>query len=213
MYLHPDDDRLSPAAPSHEQTRSYAALGDGLTLSTGPLEEETEITGPVACRLWVASDTQDADLFLVLRVFDPHGQEVLFHGANEPKAPISLGWLRASHRKLDPARSEPWAPYHPHLEREMLRPGEAYPLDIEIWPTSIVIPVGHELRLTILGRDFTHDLPGVMSHLGVEMRGVGFFLHDDPQDRPAELFDNTVTVLSGPEHESYLLLPFIPAKE
>jgi uncharacterized protein len=213
LYLHPDDDRLSPTAPAHEQSRSYAAFGDGLTLSTGPVEEETEITGPVACRLWVASDTEDADLFLVLRVFDPEGNEVLFHGANEPKAPISLGWLRASHRKLDAGKSEPWAPYHPHLEREMLEPGKAYALDIEIWPTSIVIPAGYELRLTVLGRDFTHDLPGTMSHLGVEMRGCGFFLHDDPDDRPAELFDNTVTVLSGPQRESFLVLPVIPAKE
>ena len=213
LYLHPEDGRLAAAAPLEEESRSYAAMGEGLTLSTGPFEQETEITGPAACRLWIASDTQDADLFLVLRVFAADGTEVLFHGANEPKAPISLGWLRASHRKLDAAQSEPWAPYHPHVEREMLQPGKAYPLDIEIWPTSIVIPAGYDLRLTILGRDFTHDLPGTMSHLGIEMRGCGFFLHDDPIDRPEELFDNTVTVLSGPEHESFLLLPFIPEKD
>ncbi|MTD58907.1 CocE/NonD family hydrolase [Amycolatopsis sp. RM579] len=212
LHLHPADGRLSPEAPREEQTRSYAALGEGLTLSTGPFEEETELTGPVACRLWIASDTEDADIFLALRLFDPDGEEVLFHGANEPKAPISLGWLRASHRKLDAEQSEPWAPYHPHREREMLEPGQVYPLDIEIWPTSIVIPAGYELKLTILGRDFEHGLPGAMSHLGVEMRGTGFFLHDNPSDRPAELFDNTVTVFSGPGHDSFLLVPVIPEK-
>ncbi|GAA3541759.1 CocE/NonD family hydrolase [Amycolatopsis ultiminotia] len=213
LHLRPAEGRLSPEAPAEEQTRSYPALGDGLTLSTGPFEEQTELTGPLAARLWIASDTRDADIFLALRLFDPDGEEVLFHGANEPRAPISLGWLRASHRKLDAGQSEPWAPYHPHLEREMLEPGQVYPLDIEIWPTSIVIPAGYELRLTILGRDFDHGLAGGTYELGVEMRGSGFFLHDNPKDRPAELFDNTVTVLSGPEHDSFLLLPVIPEKQ
>ncbi|MGH2938431.1 MAG: CocE/NonD family hydrolase [Solirubrobacterales bacterium] len=212
MYLHPEGAHLSLDAPQSESSVAYRALGQGVTFATGAFEEEVEITGPISCRLWIASDTADADIFLALRVFDPDGKEVLFHGANEPKAPISLGWLRASHRRLDEEKSEPWAPYHPHQEREMLTPGEIYPLDIEIWTTSIVIPVGYELKLSVLGRDFDHGLEGTMSHIGVEMRGAGFWYHDDPEQRPAELFDNTVTIFSGPEYDSHLLLPFIPEK-
>ena len=68
------------------------------------MTEEIEITGPVAAKLFVSSDTTDADLFLVLRVFDPHGKEVTFIGSNDPRTPVGLGWLRASHRKLDPKR-------------------------------------------------------------------------------------------------------------
>jgi hypothetical protein len=34
--------------------------------------------------------------------------------------------------------------------------------------------------------------------------------HADPDDRPPELFDTTVTLHTSPEHPSYLLLPVIP---
>src|SRR5690606_8890412 len=96
---------------------------------------DTEITGPLAAKLFVSSSTADADLFLVVRVFDPLGREVTFQGALDPHTPIAQGWLRASHRKLDPALSTPYRPYHPHDEMEPLTPGEIYELDIEIWPT------------------------------------------------------------------------------
>jgi predicted acyl esterase len=210
LYLDPKGERLDRDKPQAESQATYQGFGEGLTLWTEPFEEEMEITGPVACRLWISSDTTDADIFLALRVFDEDGKEVLFHGANEPKAPISLGWLRASHRKLDEERSEPWAPYHPHQEEEALTPGELYALDVEIWPTCIVIPPGYRLALSVLGRDFDHGLEGVPSHLGVEMRGAGFWRHDEPQERPAEIYDGNVTVHGGGERESYLLLPVIP---
>ena len=77
-----------------------------MTFSTEPLTEEMEITGPVAAKLFVSSDTTDADLFLVLRVFDPQGKEVVFIGSNDPRVPVGLGWLRASHRKLDPKETQ-----------------------------------------------------------------------------------------------------------
>ena len=122
------------------------------------------------------------DLFLTLRVFDPHGGEVTFVGANDPKAPVSQGWLRVSQRKIDPARSRPDKPYHPHDERLPVVPGETYEVDVEIWPTSIVVPVGYTLALTIAGKDFERpETQGLM-------KGSGIFLHDDPADRPDALF-------------------------
>ena len=91
-------------------TLAYRTTGDGLTFSTPPMTEPLEITGPVAAKLFVSSDTTDADLFLVLRVFDPAGKEVAFIGSNDPRVPVGLGWLRASHRKLDPKMSQPYRP-------------------------------------------------------------------------------------------------------
>jgi predicted acyl esterase len=79
LHLNLDDKTLSFDAPAAESTATYAAFGEGLTLFTAPFSEETEITGPAAARLWVSSSTTDADLFLVLRLFDPDGNEVLFH--------------------------------------------------------------------------------------------------------------------------------------
>jgi uncharacterized protein len=42
------------------------------------------------------------------------------------------------------------------------------------------------------------------------MRGHGIFVHDDPADRPPDMFDGLTTLLSGGATESWLLLPVIP---
>ena len=103
FYLQPADRSLTPGpADGRRPTLTYETTGDGLTFLTPPMTQEMEITGPVAAKLFVSSDTTDADLFLVLRVFDPQGKEVVFIGSNDPRTPVGLGWLRASHRKLDP---------------------------------------------------------------------------------------------------------------
>ncbi len=101
-----------------------------------PLARETEITGPIAAKLFVSSSTRDADLFLVVRVFDPQGQELTFMGSTDPNTPIATGWLRVSHRAVDRQRSKPWQPWHPHDRVEPLTPGEIYACDVEILPTA-----------------------------------------------------------------------------
>ena len=117
FYLHPDRE-LDLAPPTDAATLTYDTSSDGVTFSTEPLTEEMEITGPVAAKLFVSSDTTDADLFLVLRVFDPQGKEVVFVGSNDPRVPVGLGWLRASHRKLDP-EGEQAVPALAHPRRGM----------------------------------------------------------------------------------------------
>jgi hypothetical protein len=190
-------------------TGSYDALGDGLTFLGEPFERQTEITGPSAAKLFVSSSTVDADLFVVLRAFDPKGDEVVFQGAIDPHTPVAQGWLRASHRKLDPSLSEPYRPYHTHDEKQPLSPGEIYELDVEIWPTSLVLPAGYRLALTVRGKDYEYPKAGGdrLTTFRNELRGSGPFLHDDPDDRPPEVFGGTVTVHAG----SYLLLPLVPA--
>ncbi|MCL6592695.1 MAG: hypothetical protein K6T31_01845, partial [Alicyclobacillus sp.] len=189
----------------------YEAMGNGVTFWTSPLAEPLEITGPVAAKLFIASSTYDADMFLTLRVFDPDGQEVLFNGAMDPRTPVSQGWLRASHRKLDPELTREYRPYHTHDERQPLVPGEVYELDIELWPTSLVIPAGYRLALTVQGKDYENCERGLVV-FGKEMRGSGTFWHDDPVDRPEEVFANQVTLYTGGVHGAYLLLPVIPAE-
>ena len=132
----------------------YEAMSEGVTFSTGPLRERMEITGPAAAKLFISSSTVDADLFLVLRVFAPDGSEVTFQGAQDPHTPISQGWLRASHRKLDDAHSLPYRPFHAHDEGQPLTPGEPVELDIELSPTCIVVPPGYRVALTIRGHDY-----------------------------------------------------------
>jgi len=208
FYLH-QDLLLGPWAPSIGKTTSYEATGEGLTFSTPPLRAEMEITGPVAAKLWISSSTTDADVFLALRVFDPAGKEVTFIGSNDPRTPIGLGWLRASHRKLDQRLSLPYRPWHSHDEIRKLEPGAVVQLDIEIWPTCIVVPPGYRVALTVRGRDYEYDgTDAGVAHAPYPMKGVGPFTHTDPGERRSGEFAGRVTLHF--DRKPYLLLPVIP---
>jgi uncharacterized protein len=215
LYLDPSAQALAREAPKAAGSVAYAAPGDGATFVSAPLEHDTEITGPLAARLFVSSSTTDADVFLVFRVFTPDLREVVFQGAIDPHTPVAQGWLRASHRKLDPKLSTPYRPYHTHDEVQPLAPGAPVQLDVELWPTSIVVPAGHRLALSVRGRDYEwQESTGArLSNFKNELRGCGPFLHDDPRDRPAKIFGGTNTLHFGPGQEAYLLIPVVPAQK
>jgi predicted acyl esterase len=187
-------------------------MGDGVTFLTEPMEKDTEITGPVAAKLHVSSSTSDADLFLVLRVFSPDMKEVVFQGALDPHTPVGQGWLRASHRKLDRTLTRPFRPYHTHDEKQPLKPGEVYELDIEVIPTCIVVPKNYRIALSIRGRDYVYPggSGGRLSNMKNEFTGNGPFLHDDPRDRPLEIYGGKTTIHLGGGQDNYVLLPIIP---
>jgi uncharacterized protein len=208
LYLDPGGLALSFETVEAAAAADYDALGEGITFTSPPLESEVEITGPSAAKLFVASSTTDADLFVVLRAFDSFGEEVVFQGAIDPHTPVAQGWLRASHRKIDPSLSEPYRPYHSHDEKQPLVPGETYEVEVEIWPTSVVLPAGYRIALTLRGTDYEYPRASGdrLTTFRNELRGSGPFLHDDPSDRPPDVFGGSVRVFSG----SYLLLPFVP---
>src|SRR6266850_60287 len=137
---------------------------------------------------------------VAVRAFDPQAKEITFLSAVEPKAPVSQGWLRVSQRKLDPKRSTEWQPWHTHDQAQKLKPGEVVEVDLEIWPASLSLPAGYRLALTLQGKDFERS-----EETGVQ-KGSGWFLHDDPRDRPPETFAGTPIVYSGGGRASYLLL-------
>jgi predicted acyl esterase len=212
FYLDPHNNVLSQSLPTERSILSFEAMGEGITFMSAPLETETEITGPSAIKLCVSSSTSDADLFVILRVFSPDGEEVVFQGAIDPNTPIAQGWLRASHRKLDHKLSTPWRPFHSHDEKQSLSPGEKVDVDIEIWPTSIVVPKGFQLAVTIRGKDYEypHASGQRLSNFKNELRGCGPFLHDDPRDRPPEIFSGDTSIHVDPAQAPYILLPIIP---
>ena len=212
LYLWPGRSRLDSEPPDAEDGVSYRADSAGVTFTAPPLQAGTEITGPVAARLFVSSTAADADLFCVLRVLAPDGADVTFPGAIDPHTPVAQGWLRVSRRKLDPDLSTSYRPYHTHDEIQPLAPGEVYRADVEIWPTSLVIPAGYRIALTVRGRDWEVRYPGSprLGSFKNEMTGCGPFLHDDPDDRPPRLTGSSQTLWAGPGRESFLLLPVIP---
>jgi predicted acyl esterase len=190
---------LETDQPGRQMEVTYPAEGGAgggsVTFATAPFARETEVTGPIALRLWVSSSGNDADLFAVIRNVAPDGTEVTYPGPlpEGPRIAAAYGWLRASHRKLDPARSTPYRPYHTHDEIQKLTPGEPVRVEIEIWPTSIVFPVGHRLVLEVGSHDDEKTT----------------FQHTDPRDR---VWAATNTIHAGGGFDSSLLLPIIPAR-
>jgi uncharacterized protein len=181
------------ASGSSLSTTHGAAVRLGVSFETPPMTEATEITGPLVMNLWVSSTTEDMDVFVTLRNIGPDGKEVSEVGQHGQPVPLTKGWLRASHRKLDPQRSLPYRPYHPHNERLWLNPGEPVECQIEIWPTCIVLAKGHKLRVDIQPRDGIGSAPYTHYHADYNSGAEN-------------------TIHSGGDKQSYLLLPVIPQK-
>ena len=215
FYLDPSAMTLTTKKPSGTAQLKFVAMSDGLTFLTPPLAKETEITGPSALKLFASSSTSDADFFIVLRVFTGDLKEIVFQGAIDPHTPIGQGWLRASHRKLDKKLSRPYRPYHTHDEKQPLKKNQVVELDVEIWPTSIVVPAGYRVGLSIRGKDYEYGgaSGGKLSNFKNELKGCGPFLHDDPRDRPPAIFSSTTSLHFGRGKAPYLLLPIIPPKK
>lgn len=215
FYLDLENKTLSKEPVAGEATLEYDGMGDGVTFWMPPMEEETEITGPMASKLFVSSSTEDADLFLIVRVFDPEGKELTFMGSTDPHTPIANGWLRVSHRALDTEKSTLYRPYHPHEKAEKLTPGDVYECDVEIVTSCIVVPAGWQVAFTVRGKDYEYT--GELSEFGKQFhystKGTGGMTHNDPDDRPPAVFDNKVTLHAGGGRDPYLLLPIIPPKE
>jgi hypothetical protein len=203
---------MSAAAQSKAGSVTYKGFSDGVTFLTPPIEESVEITGPAAAKLWVSSSTENADLFLVFRAFSPDMKEVLFQGSNDPHTPLGNGWLRVSRRKLDPKLSLPYRPYHAHDEDQPMKPGEIYEVDVEIWPLCITLPKGFRMALTVRGKDYEYPGEPVPFPPYKPWQGVALFTHDDPGNRPANVFGGEVTLHTGPDRQAHILLPVIASK-
>lgn len=214
LHLNPQGMTFSQDPIKENAQVTYDMMGDGVTFAFPPQKQEVELTGPMALKLFISSTTVDADIFAVVRIYDKENKEVLFHGALDPKTPVAQGWLRASHRKLDKKKSLPYRPWHTHDQKQALVPGQVYELDVEIWPTCIVVPVGYRIALTIRGKDYEHDgAAAVLSNMKNPMKGCGPFVHDDEVDRPQAIFGGKVTLHMGPKQKANLVLPVIPEKK
>lgn len=117
--------------------------------------EETVLVGHAKLKLWIeAQGSNDADLFVSLEKLDSVGNRVPFPFFSiRDDGPVALGWLRASHRDLDPERSSPHQPWHTHGRETPLKPGEIVPVEIEIWPSGTRFAAGESLRLVVSPRD------------------------------------------------------------
>ena len=163
LYLDAANGRLSAAPIGTDAVARYESPKGRATFSIG-FTEAVELTGETKLRLWVSTAKgDDLDLFAVLRKFDAKGKEVFFCGYNGyEKDAVAKGWLRVSHRAVDPDKSRPARPYHTHERLQKLAPDEIVPVEMEILPSSTWFEAGTRLELTVLGTDdakypaFTH---------------------------------------------------------
>ena len=189
---------LAEQAPAAEGMTSFVP-GQGRAEFDMRFDSDTELTGHMKLRLWVETDEgDDMDLFVAVQKLDAAGGHVGFcFYAFYENGPVALGWLRASHRALDPKRSTAWQPVHPHDREEPLTPAMPVPVDIELWPSSTLFRAGETLRLIVQGSDiYTDAAPGLPFARHERLRNCG--RHQ---------------LRTGGRFDSHLLVPVIPAKE
>jgi predicted acyl esterase len=193
LWLDASNKGLSKSQPSSGASVSYQGMGEGHAFSI-IATEDMEFAGPSVAHLWLSTTSTDIDVFAVLRAYDDKGKELNFVQILNPNAPVTMGWMRVSHRTKDEKRSTDLMPYYPHEVAKPLKPGEVVDVQVQLWPGSLFLPKGYRLELSIAGKDF---------------KEAGNWNHDDPEDRPADRFGGTVTLHTGGTQASYLLLPMI----
>ena len=199
LFLDAADGSLSSDPVEHASSVEYNS-GDpgGEAAFQYRFAEDIELTGHMKLKLWVeAPGAEDMDLFVAIQKLDADGQTVPFvFYALYDDGPVALGWLRASHRELDPIRSTPEQPVHPHTREVPLPPGEPVPVEIEIWPSSTLFRKGESLRVVIKGRDIYDEAPP----------NLPFARHQETRNGGPHV------IHAGWIHDSHLLIPVVPAK-
>jgi uncharacterized protein len=117
------------------------AAGKGVGWVSEPLARDVVIAGPSSLDLHLRSSAPDTDLQVTLSEVRPDGNETY----------VQNGWLRASHRKLDPRRSTPIDPVPTHLRRDAapLRRGRFSLVRVPIWPVAHAFRAGSRIRVTV----------------------------------------------------------------
>lgn len=117
------------------------------------LPADTEITGPMALRLFVeAHDADDVNLFAGVEKWRGRTY-VPFEGSyGFGRDRITTGWLKASLRALDEQASRPHDPVPACTHREPMAPGQVVAADFALGPSATLFRGGERLRLVVAGR-------------------------------------------------------------
>lgn len=113
---------------------------------------------------------------------------------------VTKGWLRVSLRKTADShpRNKPWYPHREYLSTDVLpvKPGEVDGVDVEVWPTNVVVSPGNKSILEVSSCD---------------TQGAGIFEHKSEIDRPRAQLLGLNNIHFGPLYENWILLPVTPA--
>jgi len=174
---------------------------------TDPLPEDTLVIGPSSLRLYASIDQEDTNWIVILKDVGPDvSVQTARPGetaapADLPERELTRGWLKASHRALDPKRSKPWKPWH-LLTREAWKPivpGEINEYEIEILSTANLFKKGHRICLDITSLDLPTGMGGStdVAYIPYHVCSSKTVVH--------KIYHNE-------KYPSHLLLPVIPTK-
>jgi uncharacterized protein len=189
--------RWDNAAGVPQSTTDQRLDGDrsGATFLTPVLDQDLTVAGPLSLRLQAATvglpgldapidglpplvdalvpPYHDTDFVVKVSDVQPDGTAEL----------ITEGFLRASHRALDPERSqvvdgEVVVPFHLHTRDAVAPPpvGEVVEYWIEVWPTAKTFPAGHRLRVDIHSADTPNHVNLVRPSLNTVVTGAETYL-------------------------------------
>jgi uncharacterized protein len=203
LHLDARNGRMQRQPVAEFSSCRYDSLGSGPGAHRAEFEyvfeQTTELTGHMKLKLFMAAETaDDMDLFVGVYKFDALGQQVsLAYYTYFNDGPVALGWLRASHRELDQARSSDYQPVLLHHNILPLKPGKIEPLEIEIWPSGTLFEAGSRMRLIVQGTDLQKYS---------QSRHPIYMRHEDSVNHGRHV------IYTGGARGSYLLIPIVPRR-
>ncbi|KAL2850202.1 alpha/beta-hydrolase [Aspergillus pseudoustus] len=203
-----EEEEEEAAQNTQEQQITYAARvspdgRSGASFRSAPFENDVDLAGHFKAVLTVSASSSDADFVVMLWAEDAQGGVVPYNAKGELE-PLAKGFLRASHRRLDPLRSTPERPWHTHTAEDNapLQPNEIVQLEVEIFPAAARIRKGWTLRVDICPSEYQPDIPG---YVPVKMRE--FYGEVDGNEQAT----NSIHVGAG--RPNYIVCPVVPLEE
>jgi uncharacterized protein len=184
---------LATTPPSAAGQISFGTRSRGACFDWA-IPADTELTGPMALRLWVEAHGADGiDLFAGVEKW--HGQtHIPFEGSyGFGRDRVTTGWLKTSLRALDEQASRPFDPVPTFSQPQPLAPGQVVPVDMALGPSATLFKAGETLRLIVAGRWLWPRNPLTGQFPAAYRKGP----------------KGTCTLHWGPRHQARLLVPVI----
>jgi predicted acyl esterase len=135
-------------------------LGTGpgaLSYTTAPFTQPEVVSGPIDATVYAAATTTDSELAATVELVSPSGVSM----------PLTSGALLGSQRALTAkqtwmaADGLPLLPVHPltAASQQPLVSGQVNREDIQVFPTTALIPAGWRLRITLTTGETPHLFP------------------------------------------------------
>ena len=145
---------------------------DVLVFTSSPLTSPMEVTGRVRARIWVSADVPDTDFLARLCDVYPDGKSYN----------LCEGAIRARFREG-------------REKEKFMESGKIYPIDIDLWSTSVIFNTAHRMRLQIT----SSSAPGYDPNPNT---GAPFRANTDKRKANVKLYVDS-------KHPSHVVLPVV----